>query len=524
MPPKKKNILEKIVKKDYKNELEEIMDKKRFDENAKSILLSILYKIDIAYKDIEIVKRDIENKEEYLENLIKTIKNDCNSIKIVKMSDKQNKIPQNKTYLIDKKKKSITSYPIERKLLYSVFKIGKEGNIVKEKYSIINKTLGNLLNVGNSINLVEPIRDFNGYSWTTIAKEIESVNHNLIYQNLRILVGNKFLNKWILNNEFMIDYFEEFKDELEKQYGKQNKFVSYLCAISILLDMEYDFEKKDIMLEECEYVLKEIEKIKDREKFVEETTKEKRYLTKKIKQIDTIINDKKLLEEEYKTRNEKLPLEKKIFSMKVLAKKMEKERQNYINKIENLNDILNPQKFLKYKKELQEKAEYLYVLSNTVPDKEVEEIKYEMQKIFLNMLKSKIEKVQTKQEMEKIIYDFRYYLLLPYDKKNFIKDIKKLEKSIKETGELIIDKAIELKILTKMSEDKETNYEILKNIFYIRIIKLEDAYLNLIEEKTENDFKYYVQILDENLFEEKIEIPKPKELNIKPNKKIAIWC
>ena len=57
MPPKKKNLLEKIVKKDYKNELEEIMDKKRFDENAKSILLSILYKIDIAYKDIEIVKK-----------------------------------------------------------------------------------------------------------------------------------------------------------------------------------------------------------------------------------------------------------------------------------------------------------------------------------------------------------------------------------------------------------------------------------------------------------------------------------
>ncbi|MCI8641307.1 MAG: hypothetical protein HFJ59_05515 [Clostridia bacterium] len=524
MPPKKKNLLEKIVKKDYKNELEEIMDKKRFDENAKSILLSILYKIDIAYKDIEIVKRGIENKEEYLENLIKTIKNECNSIKIVKMSDKQNNIPQNKTYIIDKKKRSITSYPIERKLLYAVSKIGKKENIVKEKYSIINKTLGNLLNIGNNIDLVEPIRDFNGYSWTTIAKEIESINYNLIYQNLRILVGNKFLNKWILNNEFMIDYFEEFKEELEKLYGKQNKFVSYLCAISILLDMECNVEKNELMLEECKYVLKEIEKIKDGEKFVEETTKEKRDLTKKIKLIDTIINDKNLLEKEYAKRNEKLPLEKKIFSMKVLAKKMEKERQNYINKIEKLNEILNPQKFLKYKKELQEKAEYLYVLSNTEPDKEVEEIKYKMQEVFLNMLISKIKKIQTKQEMEKIIYDFRYYILLPYDEKRFIKDIEKLEKSIKKTEELIIDKAIELKMLTKISEDKETNYNILKNIFYIRIIKLEDAYLNLIEEKNENDFKYYIQILDENLFEEKIEIPKPKELNIKPNKKIAIWC
>ena len=106
----------------------------------------------------------------------------------------------------------------------------------------------------------------------------------------------------------MIDYFEEFKEELEKQYGKQSKFISYLCAISILLDNECDFEKKEQMLDECEYVLKEIEKIKDREKFVEEKTIEKRKLTKKINQIDKIINDKKLLEKEYARRNEKLPL------------------------------------------------------------------------------------------------------------------------------------------------------------------------------------------------------------------------
>lgn len=523
MPPKKKKLLEKIVKKDYKNELEEIMDKKRFDENAKSILLSILYKIDIAYKDIEIVKKGTENKEEYLENLISIIKNDCNNIEIVKMSDKEKKIPTDKTYVIDKKKKKIISYPIERKLLYAIVKIGKEENIVKEKYNIINETLGNLLKVGNNIDIVEPIRDFNGYSWTTISQEIESINHNLIYQNLRILVGDRFLNKWILKNEFMIDYFEEFKEELEKQYGKQSKFISYLCAISILLDTEGDKQRKELMINECEYVLNEIEKIKDGEKFVEETTKEKRCLTKKIKQIDTIINDKKLLEKEYIERNRKLPLEKKIFSMKVLAKKMEKERQNYINKIENLNDILNPQKFLKYKKELQEKAEYLYVLSKTEPNEELDEIKYELQEMFLNMLKKKIKKLQTKQEMEKIIYDFRYYLLLPYDEKKSIKDIKKLEKNIKETGNLIIDKAIELKMIVKMSEDKETNYEILKNIFYIRIIKLEDAYLKITKEKDNESFRYYVQILDENLFEEKIEISKPKGLDIKPNKKIAIW-
>ena len=42
----KENLLDKIVKKDYNNELETILEEKEFEENAKSILLSILYKIE----------------------------------------------------------------------------------------------------------------------------------------------------------------------------------------------------------------------------------------------------------------------------------------------------------------------------------------------------------------------------------------------------------------------------------------------------------------------------------------------
>ena len=34
MQRKKKNLLEKIVKKDYNNELEKILEEKQFDENA----------------------------------------------------------------------------------------------------------------------------------------------------------------------------------------------------------------------------------------------------------------------------------------------------------------------------------------------------------------------------------------------------------------------------------------------------------------------------------------------------------
>ena len=126
MQRKKKNLLEKIVKKDYNNELEKILEEKQFDENVKNTLLGILYKIEAAYKDLETVKKDIETKEEYISNILDIMKNDCDSIKIIKMNDEENKIPQNKTYLINKEKKEIIAYPIERKLLYSIAKIGKK--------------------------------------------------------------------------------------------------------------------------------------------------------------------------------------------------------------------------------------------------------------------------------------------------------------------------------------------------------------------------------------------------------------
>ena len=61
---RKEKFLDKIVKKDYNNELETILENKKFDENAKNLLLNILYKIEAAYKDYEKVKVKSKSKEE----------------------------------------------------------------------------------------------------------------------------------------------------------------------------------------------------------------------------------------------------------------------------------------------------------------------------------------------------------------------------------------------------------------------------------------------------------------------------
>ena len=307
---KKKNLLEKIVKKDYNNELEKVLETKQFDEHVKSTLLSILYKIEAAYKDLETVKKDVQTKEEYVANIIEIIKNNCDSIKIIRMNDEENKIPNNKTYIVDKENKTIIAYPIERKILYAIAKISKKDKIIKDDYFLINETLSELINVGNNINMVEPLRDFNGYSWTTIPQEIESIDHNLIYQILRILVGHKFLNKWVKNDEFIIDYFYLFKEELEGQYGKENmnKLIDILAKVSILLSIKFNSKEKEEILEIKDKIDSEFEKIQDKKEFLEQTTKRKIDINKQIMRIDETINDKELLQKEYVARNEQLSL------------------------------------------------------------------------------------------------------------------------------------------------------------------------------------------------------------------------
>ena len=77
MQNKKEKLIEKIVKKNYNNELEEILENKEFEENVKNLLLNLFYKIEAAYKDVETVKRDVKTKEEYIQSIIEIIKSEA---------------------------------------------------------------------------------------------------------------------------------------------------------------------------------------------------------------------------------------------------------------------------------------------------------------------------------------------------------------------------------------------------------------------------------------------------------------
>lgn len=436
------------MKKDYSNELEKILEKKYFDENTKNLLLSILYKIETAYKDYEKVKPDVPTKEEFIQSIIRIIQKDCENIKLVKLNSKESQMLGNKTFLVEKDKKRIICYPIERKLLYCIAKIGKNKKIVKPNYFIIDRTLSDFINVGNSIDTVEPMRDFNGYSWATIPKEIESLYHNLAYQNMRILIGGNFLNQWIENKEYIMDYLEAFQNRLKKQYGnnRAKDFLTKITKLSVLLSIRYDPKTKRILEKQKKENEAKLEETKDSQKFVQEITKEKMKLTKEIKRIDEMANNKTMLQEEYEKRNEFLPLEEKIFSIRILSQMMRQERQEKITRLEELNVLLNPQNFIQYKKELEEKQKYLKLLEIENMDKELEVTMLELQKVFLSCYQEKIAKVESKQEIMKLIYEFRYYNLLPFYGEIAIGKRKELQQQIQEVEMLLIRKSKRMEI------------------------------------------------------------------------------
>ena len=94
-----------------------------------------------------------------------------------------------------------------------------------------------------------------------------------------------------------------------------------------------------------------------------------------------------MLQEEYIKRNEQLPLEKKIFSMRILSKIMAEEKEKNLKKYEYLNELMNPQNFVKYKNELEKKDSYLKILNSNNQEQTLEKLKLDFQKQFLKMLK-----------------------------------------------------------------------------------------------------------------------------------------
>lgn len=519
MQKKKEKFFEKIVKKNYEVELENMLESKQYDENVKNLLLSILYKIENSYKDYKIVKRDILSKDEYIKELIDVIEQKCEKITLKDINDKTlSKI----RYRVNNEKKEIECYPIEKELLYSISKINKKKNIVKNKLELINNSMTNLLNIGNNIEFVEPLRDFNGWSWNIEAKDIESIESNLVYQIMRILVGNNFLVEWIKNVEKIIDYLEFFENELESKYGQNlaENIVFDITRISIILDVKQNKKQKEKWLKLQEEIKENYKKIVNKKEYVQRLTEEKIKLNQKIRQIDTILNDKNKLKEEYKVRNEKLDLDQKIFSIKILKNMLKEERKEIENQMIKCNKKLKPKNYFEVRNDLEEKNELLNFLDKEKIEQELENTMDNLQLNFLKCFKIKIRKAKTKEELINLLYHFRYFYNISSSSKKTNLELRNTSDYLHEIGRLLVQKLIANNIIVNIGTNKETIELMTKILFETRIIRLEDIYIKI--EKRENG--YFIQMYDENVFDNNYDIKNKKikfdESTI--NKKIKI--
>lgn len=555
----REDIFSKINLKDYNNILENVLEQKAFSEDVKNLLLSMLYKIENGYEDYKITKVNVSDKKNYIKKIVEIIKKDCKEIKLIKPLSDESKILEenNVNYIVEKEIGRIIVYPNERMMLEALVTLSQKEIILDEKYMLYNIAMKDILSIGNRMNCVEVIRDFNGWSWDITTNQMESKNINIIYQNLLILLGNRFLQNWITNKEIeeddeeidipsneilrskynesfgmtkeemqeekTIDYINKMQDILVEKYGQNNaeEFFKQLIKTILAIGCNIDKSQKNIILNAQKQMSLNLEKMQDNKAYIEELSKTKRELANKIKNIDTLLSDEKLLREEYEKRNSKLENKNKIFSVSHLSIMLEKEREKYLQEIKECNLQMQPKEFVETKKSLEEKLNFFEDININEEEKVNEEKQVNLLQIcFLKCFKEKIKKAITKREITELIYELRYYEQLPYKIYNIAKE-EKIKDILKEVEKQIIEKACLEKVIIKFSDEEELNYQILKNQFESKIINLENTIYILKYKKGILKLEIYDTNIEEEVKE--IEIKEKVELQVKLNKKIKIW-
>ena len=513
---KKEKILSKLNlnMKDYNIELEEILDKKTFNVEAQNLLLSIFYKIENFYSDYKQVKRQVPNRDEFIKEIIKIISNKCKQIEIIKPKE----IKKQEKYSINTDKGVIEAFPNELILIYALYKIEQIKEI--EEKALLDNAVIDLLNEGKALNCSELIRDFNGWSWTTMLDKLDSIQYNLIFQNLLLLLGYEKISD-ISNIKYKKQIVLKLKENIKSEYGEEsgNEFLRLFFIGCVLLKSNIDNNYKKEVINEKKKLIDKLEKLQDKTTFLSKITDDKKELTNKIKEIDKILNNVDLLKEEYEIRNKSLSKNNKIFSISNLAEMIEAERNEFLQDIKEYNDLIDPRKFGDMKKQIEQRQRFFNDLEVFENKKEpINKYILDIQKQFLRCFKMRVENCVLKKDMIDLIYEYRYYRFLKYSKDKMIKENRYLNKQNYDIINIIIKKAEELKVLEKISSNEEYNRIVLEEIFNTRIITLENISIQIMLE----DGKMFVHYYDGNILESRKEI-QVKENGVKLRKKFKLF-
>ena len=248
----------------------------------------------------------------------------------------------------------------------------------------------------------------------------------------------------------------------------------------------------------------------DTKHFLNEISTEKKQNLKKLDKIEKTLKDRKLLEEEFINRNEK---GETYFSINTLINILEREKEDILVRNDEIDDLRNPEKYANETRKIEEEIQFIEEVQNTNFEKEINEIVNILVKIF----EIKLKKAENKKEIIKLIYEFRYFILLEYNKNNKkIYENEICKNNLFAYINKLIIKAINIKALNSIFNDNKKDIEIYEDILKLKIIDLENIEY-IINNENES---YKIQIYDAESLEYEKEIKLLTIKGVKINKKM----
>lgn len=511
----------KFSKVNYHNILEKILEKKDFTANTKSLLLSMLYKIETAYNDYKTVKVLVKTKESFINDIIETIHKKCTSIKLVEpSSEKGLELRKDEQEAYIENDTEIICFPTERALLVGITLLMEENFYVKPTYRMIDNVIHDFLKLAYALNIQECIYNFDGWSWNNQFESEYQYLYSVLYYNLVDLAGLDFIEGWRNNNSE--DYIEKFTKILISKYSEENAKRVLLLLYRIALKVLVKHYKTTVteILEEGQKIKDAIMYMSNKSKYMQDIYDKKRQINFRIKEIEKMMLDKEHLKQKYEELNESLPLDKQIFSVRRYLAIVKQERENLYNEIKNYNKKLDPKRYIQEKIDLEEK--YLKFVdlekmkaSRTTLKTEI----VQLQNKFLELKKRDIARLETKKEILNSIYILRYYKNLKLNDRLYIKTDKLLTKSIKDYERKLFSKAYRSNMFIAFTKNNLQNIEILTQILDTRIINFEDVQ---ILAKVERD-RIVIEVYDGEILEVSLRMNENvKRINLKLNKKVKL--
>lgn len=504
----KNQFLSKLNKPDYNNILEEVLEEKPFTADVKSLLLSMLYKIETSYNDYSKVKRTVMERNEFIEQIISTIKYCCEQIRLVEPNSEKGKEMNGKIAVIEKNE--IIAFPTEFALLNAIAqKIPLDFAID----SILEAEIEKILQIGYMVDTTEIVYDFDGWTWNNSAIS----EYALLYQNIEILLGHDFIEQWKIGKKDI----KKAKERILNLYNGENQLLlveEFTKVIAKAFVNDFPNKAKDY-IKQLEELRTEYKKINNTTEYLNQISTQKKLLNEKIREIDKTLLDKEVLKQEYDKENEQRPLEKKIFSIRHYGELLKKEKNELLQQINECNEAIKPAACVEKKEKLKEQIEKYEIIETALNEKRAFlQLVIGFQKTFLKVLETKIEKATTKKELIDIIYTLRYYKNIKLEK--HIKDIPEIKGNIEVFERTLLLKAVNSDVFCKLTDNSLYAVEILSKILDTNIIDLEE--INILPKVKDNIIE--LEVYDGEILDTSIDLnPDIKVIQLKPNKRTKLF-